>query len=90
MAHGPRYQVKPRRRREGVTDYRRRLRLLKSKKVRMVIRKSLKNTQIQFVEYKENGDNILVTDNSKEIVSKYNWKFPTSSTSAAYSIVLIA
>ena len=90
MAQGPRYHVKPRRRREGVTDYRKRLRLLKSRKVRLVIRKSLKYTQIQFVEYKEDGDNILVDANSKELIAKYNWKYSTSSTPAAYLIGLVA
>ena len=90
MTQGPRYHVKSRRRREGATDYRSRLQLLKSKKVRMVVRKSLKNTQVQFVEYKEDGDNILSTANSKELVIKYNWKFSTSSTPAAYLTGLIA
>ena len=59
MTQGPRYHVKPRRRREGKTDYRKRLRLLRSRKIRMVVRKSLKNTQVQLVEYKE-GDLIQV------------------------------
>lgn len=90
MKQGPRYHVKPRRRREGKTDYRKRLKLLKSRKIRMVVRKSLKNTQIQFVEYKEIGDNILVSANSKELTSKYNWKYSTSSTPAAYLTGLIA
>ncbi|MEM3341348.1 MAG: 50S ribosomal protein L18, partial [Thermoplasmata archaeon] len=36
MAQGPRYSVKFRRRREGKTDYRYRLKLLKSGKVRAV------------------------------------------------------
>ncbi len=90
MTKGPRYHVKSRRRREGITDYRHRLKLLKSRKVRLVIRKSLKNIQIQFIEYKEDGDNILVTANSKELINKYNWKFSTSSTPAAYLTGLIA
>ena len=81
---GPRYSVKPRRRREGKTDYRKRLRLLKSGKVRMVVRKSIKNTQIQLIEYKEEGDNIIVSANSNELIKKYNWKFSTSTTPAAY------
>ena len=59
MTQGPRYHVKPRRRREGKTDYRKRLRLLRSGKVRMVVRKSLKNTQIQLIEYKEDYLNYL-------------------------------
>jgi len=90
MKQGPRYHVKPRRRREGKTDYRQRFRLLKSRKIRMVVRKSLKNTQIQFVEYKEKGDNILATANSKELVSKYNWKYSTSNTPAAYLTGILA
>lgn len=90
MTQGPRYHVKPRRRREGITDYRKRLRLLKSRKTRVVIRKSIKYTQIQFVEYKEDGDDILVTANSKELITKYNWKYSTSSIPAAYLVGLIA
>jgi len=90
MAHGPRYQVKPRRRREGITDYRKRLKLLKSKKIRMVVRKSLKTTTVQFVEYKERGDHVIISADSKELVKKYNWKYSTSSTSAAYLTGVIA
>ncbi len=87
---GPRYQVKPRRRREGITDYRKRLRLLKSRKTRVVIRKSLKNTQVQFIEYKETGDNILASANSKELTTKYKWNYSTSTTPAAYLTGLLA
>jgi len=90
MSRGPRYHVKPRRRREGITDYRHRLNLLKSRKIRMVVRKSLKNTIVQFVEYKEDGDVIIVNTNSKELVNKFNWKYSTSSTPAAYLTGLMA
>ena len=90
MSHGPRYRVKPRRRREGLTDYRIRLELLKSRKIRLVVRKSLKYTNLQFVEYKEIGDNILISANSKELSKKYNWKHSTSSIPAAYLTGIIA
>jgi large subunit ribosomal protein L18 len=90
MKQGPRYHVKPRRRREGKTDYRKRLRLLKSRNIRMVVRKSIKNTQVQFVGYKEEGDDVLVSANSKELVNKYNWKYPTSTTPASYLTGLLA
>lgn len=90
MTQGPRYNVKPRRRREGVTDYRKRLKMLRSRKVRLVVRKSIKNTLIQMVEYRECGDFILVCANSKELVSKYNWKFSTSNTPAAYLTGILA
>ena len=90
MKHGPRYHVKPRRRREGKTEYRKRLRLLKSGNIRMVVRKSIKNTQVQFVGYKEEGDDVFVSANSKELVNKYNWKYSTSTTPAAYLTGLLA
>jgi len=90
MKQGPRYRVKPRRQREGKTDYRKRLSLLRSRKTRMVVRKSLKNTQIQFVEYKEGGDKIIATAISKELISKYNWKYSTSTTPAAYLTGILA
>ncbi|MDH7507598.1 MAG: 50S ribosomal protein L18 [Candidatus Thermoplasmatota archaeon] len=90
MSHGPRYYVKPRRRREGKTDYRKRLSLLKSGKIRMVVRKSLKYTQVQFIEYKEHGDNVLAFANSKELKEKFNWNFSASTTPAAYLTALLA
>jgi len=90
MTMGPRYNVKPRRRREGRTDYRRRLNLLRSGKTRLVVRKTLNNTIIQFIEYKEGGDNILVSVNSNELKKKFGWKFSTSTTPAAYLTGLLA
>jgi large subunit ribosomal protein L18 len=84
VTQGPRYHVKPRRRREGRTDYRKRLKLLRSGKIRAVVRKSIKNTQIQLIEYKQEGDKILASANSNELKKLYNWKFSTSSTPAAY------
>jgi len=90
MKQGPRYHVKPRRHRQGRTDYRRRLRLLRSRKIRIVVRKSIKNIQIQFVEYYASGDRILITALSDELVHKYNWKFSTATTPTAYLTGLIA
>jgi large subunit ribosomal protein L18 len=90
MKTGPRYHVKPRRRREGITDYRKRLALLKSRTTRIVIRKSINNTTIQFVNYNEKGDNIVATATSKELVKKYNWNYSTATTPAAYLTGLLA
>ena len=90
MKQGPRYKVKPRRRREGKTDYRKRLGLLKSGKPRIVVRKSLKHTIVQFVEYHEKGDEIKISATSKELTGKYKWGFSTSTTPAAYLTGLLA
>jgi large subunit ribosomal protein L18 len=90
MKQGPRYRVKPRRRREGKTDYRKRLRLLKSGKPRVVVRNSLKHVRVQFVGYDEKGDKILASAISTELTNKYNWKLSTSTTPAAYMTGLLA
>jgi len=90
MKAGPRYHVKPRRHLEGRTDYRRRLRLLRSRKTRIVVRKSLKNISVQFVEYNPEGDKIIISVLSSELVKKYNWKYSVSSTPAAYLTGLLA
>jgi len=84
MSIGPRYRVKPRRRREGKTDYRKRLNLLRSQKTRMIVRKTLSQIIVQFVEYKEDGDNVIASAVSKELKTKYKWKYSTSNTSSAY------
>ena len=90
MKQGPRYNVKVRRRREGKTDYRKRLSLLKSGKIRIVVRNSLKNVRVQFIKYHEGGDKIIASAISQELINTYNWKFSTSSTPAAYLTGLIA
>ena len=84
MKQGPRYYIKQRRRREGRTDYRKRLRLLKSRKIRIVVRNSIKNIRVQFIEYETSGDKILASTISTDLIKNYNWKYSTSTTSAAY------
>lgn len=90
MKAGPRFHVKPRRHRQGRTDYRQRLRLLKSRKTRIVVRKSNKNIIVQFVEYVAHGDVIHVSVVSSELVKKYGWKYSVASTPAAYLTGLLA
>ena len=90
MKQGPRYYTKPRRRREGKTDYRKRLSLLRSRKIRIVVRNSLKNICVQFVEYDEVGDKILASATSKELIKNYQWDYSTSTTPAAYLTGLLA
>jgi len=83
MKSGPTYKVKFRRRRENKTDYRKRLKLLKSKLPRAVVRKTLRNTIVQFALYDPSGDRIVASANSKELV-KLGWNFSTKSVPAAY------
>ena len=88
--HGPRYHVKTRRHRDGRTDYRRRLQLLRSNQTRLVVRRSIKQIQVQFVAYSDNGDKILTTTLSNELKKTYNWKYSVGSIPAAYLTGLIA
>lgn len=72
-----------RRRREKKTDYKKRLDLLKSKKIRLVIRRTLKNIIVQFMDYKNNGDTVIVSAVSQEL-RKHGWKLPTGNIPASY------
>ena len=83
MASGPRYCVKFRRRREGKTDFKSRLALVKSRKPRMVVRKTSTNIIVQFVTYAPEGDKVLGTAISRELKT-LGWKYSTKSTPAAY------
>ena len=80
---GPRYKVPFRRRREYKTDYRYRLKLLKSRSTRAVVRKSLKHTTVQFVDFTLQGDMILASASSIEL-RKLGWEGSTSNLPAAY------
>ena len=90
MKKGPRYHVKPRRHRQRKTDYHLRLKLLQSKKPRIVVRTSLKAIRVQFIEYGPQGDKILVSAISNELVKNYGWKHSVSTTPAAYLTGLLA
>lgn len=68
----------------GKTDYKKRMALLKSGKTRLVVRKSLNNIIIQFIELDAKGDRVLVSANSYELAKKYNWKFSCGNIPAAY------
>ncbi|WP_292459457.1 50S ribosomal protein L18 [Methanothermococcus sp.] len=83
MAHSAKYRVPFRRRREGKTNYRLRLKLLLSKKPRLVARKSLNNMIAQLVAYDEKGDKILVSAHSRELV-KMGYKGHCGNIPAAY------
>lgn len=60
-AFGPTYNVAFRRRREGKTNYARRLALLKSRATRLVVRKTNKNIIIQFIDTAPEGDRTILT-----------------------------
>ncbi len=82
MAHKKTYETKFKRRAEGKTDYEKRLKLVKSKKIRFVVRKT--NTRIiaQAVLFELKGDKTIATADSKELI-KYGF-YGTNNTPSAY------
>lgn len=72
-----------RRRREGRTDYGRRLKLLTSRKIRCVVRLTERNSIVQMVEYRETKDFVRTGATSREL-TRFGWDRGTSSVPAAY------
>lgn len=77
------YELKFKRRTEGKTDYRKRLKLLLSKKPRIVVRKSLNAIRVQIEEYAPKGDVVKASAISTELRDA-GWKYSTDSIPAAY------
>lgn len=72
-----------RRKREGRTDYLKRLALLKSRLPRLVVRKTNKHIILQVVEYQPDGDKVLCTVSTQHLL-KEGWSAPTGNSAAAY------
>lgn len=72
-----------RRKRQGKTDYKKRLRLLSSGKPRLVVRRTNKNVTAQIVEFKPEGDRVIVSAHANEL-KKYGWKCARRNLPAAY------
>lgn len=83
MGHGPRHRTGLHRHRSGDTDYRRRLKLLKSGKPRAVVRRSLRDTRVQLVTYDAEGDEIQAQAEARELAD-LGWEGHGSNCPAAY------
>lgn len=83
MAQGPRYRVPHRRRREGRTDYKRRLALLKSGKTRAVVRTQNNNTIVQFIDFDPDGDIVRAQATAHDLEG-LGWTHHTGNLPAAY------
>ncbi|MBI2041021.1 MAG: 50S ribosomal protein L18 [DPANN group archaeon] len=83
MATGPRFSVRFGRRREGRTDYKKRVKLLKSGQLRLVLRRSNKFISCQIVKFNINGDETLASAQSSEL-KELGWKHSFANTPAAY------
>ena len=83
MAQGSRYKLAFRRRREGKTDYRARLKLISLEKSRLVVRLTNNHTIVQIIDVAQDGDETLISAHSKEL-QKMGWLGSGKNTSAAY------
>ncbi|MCA1813575.1 MAG: 50S ribosomal protein L18 [Halobacteriales archaeon] len=90
MAHDAKYRVAFRRRREGRTDYKRRLALLKSRQPRVVVRRSLTNVRVQVVGYEPTGDKVLASADGRELAKLGLQGASGKSLPAAYLTGLLA
>lgn len=72
-----------RRKREGKTHYKKRLKILLSNKFRLVVRKSLNSTKASIVQYNASGDKVMYTVDSR-VLGKLGWKGNTGNLPSAY------
>lgn len=83
MSKSKTYTVSFKRKREGKTDYGKRLNHLKSEKTRFVIRPSVNNLSIQAVDYNADGDKVITTVKSTDL-KKYGWGYSTGNIPSSY------
>ncbi|MEK6835035.1 MAG: 50S ribosomal protein L18 [Nanoarchaeota archaeon] len=88
MTINKRYTVKYKRKMLGLTDYRARLRLIVSRKTRLVVRKSLNKIIAQLINYNTKGDNIIKTITSNNL-NEYGWKYHPGNLPSSYLVGLI-
>jgi len=84
----PKYRMPFKRRIKEKTNYRQRLRLLTSKKHRLVVRKSSKYLIAQIVDFNKNGDQTFAYATTQEL-KKYGWLGPTNNLVCAYLLGLL-
>ncbi len=83
MAHGSRYKVAFKRRKEGKTDYGARLKLIELDKSRMVVRITNSHVISQIIKVAPEGDETVISAHSNEL-KKMGWLGSTKNISAAY------
>lgn len=89
MAHKSTFVVPFRRRKEGKTNYAKRIGMLRSGLPRLVVRKTSKHIIAQFAQFDPAGDKTLVHVNSRRLES-FGWKAGKKNLPAAYLTGLLA
>ena len=88
MKNNKTFTVKQRRRQEGKTDYRKRLKLIMSGKPRLVVRRSSTMITAQIIKYEEKGDKIVATVRS-DALKKLGWNYNLRNIPSAYLVGLL-
>lgn len=83
MAKDKVYVVQHKRRRKNITDYKKRLKMLKSRKPRLVIRKSLTRLTLQIIEYHPSGDEVVIGMTSDKL-EDLGWEHSYKNVPASY------
>lgn len=89
MADKRTYKVPFRRRKEGKTNYAKRLAFVKSNKNRLVVRRTNKRVLVELVSQGKEGDQTLVFASSKEL-SQFGWKGNSCNIPTGYLTGLLA
>lgn len=87
MAHGKNQRLRYKRRRNGETDYRRRMRMLRGGSTRAVVRVTNTQTICQLVDYTNDGDKVLISIDGKTLVDKFGWPLDASRKSIPASYI---
>jgi len=77
------FDTKFKRRREAKTNYKKRIAFVKSKKPRLVVRKTNKYVNVQIISFEKEGDKTIASANSKELKG-LGWGFSFKNLPAAY------
>lgn len=83
MAKGKKYTVMIKRKREGKTDYRKRIKYLKSDKPRLVVRPAVNSLTMQIVSFNPSGDKVMLTITSRDL-KKIGWDYNTGNIPSSY------
>lgn len=89
MKRGNIFTVPFRRKRQGRTYYKKRMRILMSSRPRFVVRKSLRDIKASIIEYGVKGDKVILTVSSKAL-KNFGWKGDNGNLSSAYLVGFLA
>ena len=87
MAYGKNQRLRFKRRRNGETDYRRRMKMLRGGFARAVVRVTNTQTICQLVSYEPTGDTVKISIDGRTLVEKYGWPIDASRKSIPASYI---